>query len=187
MRKVILYISMSLDGYIARQDGDISFLSSIEQKYQDYGYADFNKTVDTVIVGRKSYDKVLSMGFKYPHTDKDVYIISRTHHTNFGSFKYYSGSLKTLISELKSRPGKNIYCDGGSLIVNELLKEDLIDEFIISIIPIILGDGIELFTRGRSEVKLRLTDCKKFETGLVQIHYEKIKLMAPRLYGAGSS
>jgi dihydrofolate reductase len=174
MRKVILYISMSLDGYIARVDGDISFLSLMEQKDQDYGYADFNKTVDTVIVGRKSYDKVVSMGFKYPHNDKDVFIISKTRHENSGSFKYYSGSLKTLVSGLKSKPGKNIYCDGGSLIVNELLKENLIDEFIISVIPIILGDGIELFTRGRPEISLRLINCEKFETGLVQIHYEKV-------------
>ena len=91
---------MSLDGYIARTDGDISFLSSMEQKNQDYGYSEFNKTVDTVIIGRKSYDKVLSMGFKYPHTDKEVFIISRTHHEEPEAFKYYSGSLKTLISEL---------------------------------------------------------------------------------------
>jgi len=174
MRKVILYISMSLDGYIARPNGDISFLSSMENKNQDYGYAEFNKTVDTVIVGRKSYDKVLSMGFKYPHTDKEVFIISKTQHGNSGAFKYYSGSLKTLIADLKSKSGKNIYCDGGSLIVNELLNDDLIDEFIISVIPIILGDGIKLFNRGRPEVLLLLINCEKYDTGLVQMHYEKV-------------
>ena len=174
MRKVILYISMSLDGYIAKPDGDISFLSAMEQKGQDYGYAEFNKTVDTVIIGRRSYDKVLSLGYEYPHSDKDVYIITRTPQPPKGSFKYYSGSLKTLITDLKSRPGKNIYCDGGSLIVNELLKDNLIDEFIISIIPIILGDGIELFNRGIAEMAIKLKGFKKFKKGLVQLHYEKI-------------
>ena len=69
---------MSLDGYIAKHDEDISFLSIVEQEGQDYGYSDFSKTVDTVIIGRKSYDKVIRMGYNYPHTDKIIYIITRS-------------------------------------------------------------------------------------------------------------
>jgi len=171
MRKLILYIAMSLDGYIAGPDGDISFLSLVEQTGQDYEYADFIKTVDTIIIGRKTFDKVLSMGYQYPHTDKNVFIISGTPHPNHGSFVYHSGPLMDLVMELKSKPGKNIYCDGGSTIVNELLKDNLIDEFIISVIPVILGDGIKLFTKGSPEQKVALVDCKTFETGLVQLHY----------------
>ena len=165
---------MSLDGYIAKPDGDISFLSPVEQQGQDYGYSDFIKTVDTIIVGRKTYDKALSMGYQYPPADKELYIISGTHHPNSGSLKYYSGPLNELVMKLKSLPGKNIYCDGGSVIVNELLRNNLIDEFIISIIPVILGNGIELFTRELPELKIELVDCKRFETGLIQLHYKTI-------------
>ncbi len=144
-RKVILYIATSLDGYIAKPNDDLSFLSIVEQEGQDYGYADFVKTVDTVIVGRKTYDKVISMGFDFPHADKDAYIITRTPRPTVGSVKFYSGDLKTLVGKLKTESGKNIYCDGGAEMVNELLKDNLIDEFIISVIPILVGNGTKLF------------------------------------------
>lgn len=164
---------MSLDGYIAKPNDDIGFLSIVEQDGQDYGYGDFVKTVDAVIVGRKTYDKVISMGFDFPHTDKDVYIITRTARPNIGSVQFYTGDLKSLVHKLKSENGKNIYCDGGAEIVNELLKDDLIDEFIISVIPILLGDGIKLFKDGRPEQKLELVSTKQFEKGLVQLHYRR--------------
>jgi dihydrofolate reductase len=172
-RKVVLYISMSLDGYIAKRGDDLSFLSIVEQAGQDYGYSDFLKTVDTVIIGRKSYDKVLSMGFVYPHTDKKVYIITRTERPDNGPFNYYGGSLKALITELKSKHGKNIYCDGGAEIANALLKDNLIDEFIISVIPVMLGDGVSLFNNGRPGINLKLVSSTKFEKGLVQLHYTR--------------
>jgi dihydrofolate reductase len=173
MRKVILYIAMSLDGYIAKPDGDISFLQPMEQKGLDYGYSDFLKSVDTIIVGRKTFDVVLNMGFHYPD-NKKVYVISKTPRPGYGSVHYYSGSLKDLIINFKSEPGKNIYCDGGSVIVNELLGNNLIDEFIISVIPVILGNGIQLFTKELPEINIELIDCKKFNTGLVQLHYKRI-------------
>lgn len=114
------------------------------------------------------------MGFEYPHKDKDVYIISRTPRSDNGTFKYYSGNLKELIFTLKSSHGKNIYCDGGAEIVNELLKENLIDEFIISVIPIMLGDGVPLFNKGRPELNLRLINSLHFDKGLVQLHYVRL-------------
>jgi len=175
MRKVILYISMSLDGYIAREDGDISFLNAMEQPGEDYGYLEFCKTVDTVIIGRKSFDKVISMGYQYPHTDKEVFIISGARSEGSGSFKYYSGSLKDLVEDLRSQPGKDIYCDGGASVANQLMEHNLIDEFIVSVVPVMIGEGIRLFRDGRPEMKIRLTNCKKFKTGLIQLHYERVK------------
>lgn len=173
-RKVILYIATSLDGYIAKPNDDLSFLSIVEQAGQDYGYAEFVKTVDAVIVGRKTYQKVISMGFDFPHADKDAYIITRTPRQNIGSVKFYTGDLKTLIDKLKSEKGKNIFCDGGAEIVNELLKADLIDEFIISVIPILVGNGTKLFEDGRPELKLELVSTKQFDKGLTQLHYKRI-------------
>ena len=174
-RKLILYIATSLDGYIAKPNDDLGFLSIVEQEGQDYGYADFIQTVDTVIVGRKTYDKVISMGFDFPHSDKDAYIITRTTRPSIGSVKFYTDDLTKLVKRLKSEEGKNIFCDGGAEIVNELLKNDLIDEFIISVIPILVGDGIKLFKEGRPELQLELVLVKSFEKGLTQLHYKRLE------------
>ncbi|HRZ98399.1 MAG TPA: dihydrofolate reductase family protein [Paludibacter sp.] len=174
-RKVILYIAMSLDGYIAKLNDDLSFLSIVEQEGQDYGYDEFIKTVDTVIVGRKTYEKVLSMGVEFPYADKDAYIITRTPRPNNGSIKFYTGDLKTLVNKLKSENGKNIFCDGGAEIVNEMLRNDLIDEYIISVIPILVGNGTKLFNDGRPEQKLELLSTKQFDKGLTQLHYKRVE------------
>jgi dihydrofolate reductase len=173
-RKLFLYIAMSLDGYIAAPDDDISFLLIVEKTGEDYGYSEFIKSVDTVIIGKRTFDKVKSMGYE-PHKDKEVYIITRSRRSS-DHYKYYSGSLKDLIIRLKKQSGKNIFCDGGAEIVNELLKDNLIDEFIISIIPVMLGDGISLFRNGRSGLAVELINSVKYDTGLVQLHYRKANI-----------
>ena len=172
-RKVVLYISMSLDGYIATKDNSLEFLSIVEQEGEDYGYNDFVKSVDTVIIGRKTYEKVIAMGYEYPHTDKDVYIITRTERPSIGNFKFYTGELTQLVNNLKNQPGKNIYCDGGAEIANELIKNNSVDEYIISVIPILLGDGIKLFKDRRPEQKIELVSTKQFDKGLTQLHYKR--------------
>ena len=171
-RKVVLYISMSLDGYIASKDNSLEFLSIVEKQGEDYGYNDFVKSVDTVIIGRKTYEKVIDMGYEYPHKDKDVYIITRSEKPSIGNFKFYAGELTQLVKKLKTNSGKNIYCDGGAEIANELIKNNLIDEFIISVIPILLGEGIRLFKDNRPEQKLELISAEQFDKGLTQLHYK---------------
>lgn len=175
-RKVILYIAMSLDGYIASKDNSIDFLSLVEKPDENYGYNEFVKSVDTVIIGRKTYEKVIEMGYEYPHTDKAVYVVTRNSNPSIGNIQFYSGHLKQLIEGLKKQPGLNIYCDGGAEIAYELMKDNLIDEFIISLIPILLGDGVRLFKDGRPELKLKLESTKQFETGLAQLHYKRSDL-----------
>lgn len=172
-RKVILYIAMSLDGYIAESNDDLTFLSIVEQEGQDYGYADFVETVDAVIVGRRTYEKVISMGYDFPHSDKDAYVLTRTERPAIGNVKFYHDSLRDLISDLKRKPGRNIFVDGGAETVNELLKDNLIDEFYISIVPILLGDGIPLFKKGRPQQRLKLLETIAFEKGLAQLHYAR--------------
>jgi dihydrofolate reductase len=174
-RKVILYIAMSLDGYIARENSDISWLSFVEKTGEDYGYSNFIDTIDTVIMGRKTYEKVMSFGIEFPHKDKKCYVISRTKEGLDENVEYYSYSLENLITRLKDTEGKNIFVDGGAEVVNELLKIDRIDELIISIIPIFLGSGIRLFKDGRPEQRLKLIESKSFSTGLIQLRYEKLK------------
>ena len=89
---------MSLVGYIVTKDNEIGFLSMVEQEGEDYGYNDFVRSVDTVIIGRKSYEKVIVKGYEYFHSDKDVYIITRTVRQPIGSFKFYTGDLTQLIN-----------------------------------------------------------------------------------------
>ncbi len=170
-RKVILYIAMSLDGYIAQPNDDLSFLSMVEEEGEDYGYAKFMATIDSVIIGRRTYDKVLAMGYGFPHRNKDTYILTRTPRPALGSVKFYTGDLKDLVVRLKEASGKHIFVDGGAQVVHQLLQDDLVDELYISIIPILLGDGIPLFSKGRPEVTLHLVDATPFDKGLVQLHY----------------
>ncbi len=174
-RKVILYIATSLDGYIARQDGDIGWLSLVEQTGEDYGYNDFIKTVDTVILGRKTYDKVLSFGIGFPHAEKECYVITRSEIPSKDKIIFYNKDLKELVKLLKSKVGKNIFVDGGGEIVNELMRQNLIDEYIISIIPIVLGNGIRLFNGSRPEGKITLLNSKQYDSGLIQLHYRKVQ------------
>ena len=172
-RKVILYIATSLDGYIAKPNDDLDFLSIVEQEGEDYGYTDFVKSVDTVILGRKTYDWVMTQVPEFPHADKNSFIITRTARQSIGKTNFYTGKLRDLISRLKTEQGKSIFVDGGAEIVNELLKEDLIDEFIISIIPILVGNGTKLFKDGRPELILELVSTKQFDKGLTQLNYKR--------------
>jgi dihydrofolate reductase len=172
-RQIILYIAMSLDGYIAKPNDDLSFLSIVQKEGEDYGYADFVSTIDTVILGRKTYDWVMKQVGEFPHADKNAYIITRTARPTIGKTVFYTGDLTDLVRKLKSENGKNIFCDGGAEIVNELLKNDLLDEIIISVIPILVGNGTRLFKDGRPEQKLKLVNVKTFDTGLTQLHYKR--------------
>ncbi|MEI6821896.1 MAG: dihydrofolate reductase family protein [Bacteroidota bacterium] len=173
MRKVILYIAMSLDGYIAKNNNDMSFLSIVQKDGEDYGYNDFIKEIDTVIMGRKTYDWVMTQVKEFPHVDIDSYIFTRTPAPSKGKISFYTGNLKELILELKQNEGKNIFIDGGAEIVNLLMQDNLIDEYIISIIPILLGDGLRLFKGSIMEQNLELIRSKQYKTGLIQLHYKR--------------
>jgi dihydrofolate reductase len=175
MRTLTSFIAMSLDGYIAQPNDDLSFLKLVEKEGEDYGYRKFTETIDTIILGRRTYDWVLKeIGpSHYDNGTRDVYVITRTERPPIGRTTFYTGSLKELVQQLKSGHGKNIYCDGGAEIINELLKSDLIDEFIISIVPVLVGNGIRLFKDGRPEQQIELVSAKSYDTGLAQLHYRR--------------
>ena len=172
MRKVILYIASSLDGYIAKENNDLDWLGIVNDPPEDYGYHDFVNTVDTVIMGRKTYDKVLGFGIEFPHKDRKCYVISRTKTGNDENVTFYNGDIKSLIDDLLQQQGKDIFIDGGAEIVNELMKLGLIDKYIISIIPVFLGSGISLFQNGRPQMQLKLLRSSTFPSGLTQLWYE---------------
>lgn len=177
MRKISLFIAMSLDGYIAKPNDDLSFLKLVEKEGEDYGYAEFTNTIDTLIIGRKTYDYVLKEigSSHYDNGERDIYVITRTERPQVGRTIFYTGNITELVKRLKSEKGKNIYCDGGAEVINELLKYDLIDEFIISIVPVLLGNGTRLFKDGRPEQTLEFVSAKTFDTGLTQLYYKRSK------------
>ncbi|HSJ68345.1 MAG TPA: dihydrofolate reductase family protein [Anditalea sp.] len=170
-RRLILYIAMSLDGFIAKKDDNIDFLSIVETPNEDFGYSDLLQNIDTVIWGRKTFDKVLSFGNGVPHRDKKVYVISNTRHGNVDHAEYVDNIID-LITSLKQQNGKDIYCDGGAEIVYELLKHRLFDRIIISIIPHLIGEGIRLFKDNPNEQELKFLKSINYPSGLVQLWYD---------------
>lgn len=175
MRKLSLFIATSLDGYIAKPNDDLSFLKIVEKDGEDYGYTEFTANIDTIILGRKTYDYVLKEigSSHYDNGQRDVYVITRSEKPRTGRTTFYTGKLNELVQRLKSESGKDIYCDGGAEIINELLHHDLIDEFIISVIPVLVGNGTRFFKDGRPEQELEFVSAKSYETGLIQLHYKR--------------
>lgn len=174
-RKVVVYIAQSLDGYIASENDDISWLSMVETPGEDYGYGAFVEGVDTVIMGRRTYEKVKDFGEHFIHEGKKCYVVSRSIKGSDKNVEYYGGDLRELVEELKGQPGKDIFVDGGGETVRSLRNEDLIDEYVVSIIPIMLGRGIRLFPETDREMRsvLILEDCRTYPSGLVQLKYLK--------------
>lgn len=170
-RKLILYIAMSLDGYIAKKDDNIDFLSKVDVPGEDYGYYGFLSNIDTVIWGRRTYEVALGFGMGLPHQDKKVYVVSKTRTGTEGHVTFHP-DLIGLVQQLKSEEGKDIYCDGGAQVVFELLQQKLFDRIIISIIPHLVGDGIRLFPEGFPEQNLKLKQSTSFPSGLVQMWYD---------------
>lgn len=171
-RKVILYIAVSLDNYIARENGDVEWLSGDgSNPNADNGYEEFYKTIDVVILGKSTYDQVIGWG-EYPYKNCKSYVYTRKEVEDNEYVKFTNETPRELIAKLKEKQGKNIWIVGGADIVDIFLKEDLIDEFIIATIPTILGKGIPLFKENNKEIKLKLVESKIFD-GIVQNYYVK--------------
>ena len=175
-RKLILYISMSLDGFIATEDDDLSWLSKVEREGEDYGYEEFNNSVDTYIVGRRTYEIVCGFcdGAFPPAERHSCYVITRTPRQKENGVTFYTENLKKLLEELRQDEGKNIYCDGGAEIVKLLMEDNLIDEFRISVIPIMLGSGKRLFKGGTPMMDLKALPVVEYDSGLIQLRYERL-------------
>ncbi|NUN71377.1 MAG: dihydrofolate reductase [Bacteroidetes bacterium] len=170
-RPVVVFIAMSLDGYIADADGSIGWLSQVERAGEDYGYHDFIATVDTVIMGRKTYEIVLGFGIPFPHADKRCFILTRTPRAPEGSITFTAGPVDTLIAQLRSEAGGTIFVDGGAEVIQSLQQCGGVDEYIISIIPVLLGGGTRLFTGPFAQQPLENLGARRFDSGLVQLRY----------------
>jgi dihydrofolate reductase len=176
MSKVILYIAASIDGYIAKKDGNIDWLNAYPNpNNDDYGYSDLLSRISTTIMGRTTYDEVLSFGVEWPYPDKKSYVI--THYTDFKpttpNTEVYQGDLNSLISEIRLNTQKDIWLIGGGKLITQFLNEGLIDEMILTVIPIMLGDGIPLFLKSSKETNWKLQNAKAYDSGFVNLTYVK--------------
>lgn len=162
-RKIILYIATSLDGFIADTKGDINWLSENNTDLvSDTSYEDFYQSVDTVIMGRTTYDQVTQTlsPDDYPYADSKSYVITSRRGDNKENVTFTDQSVVELVKELKETNGKDIFIIGGASIVKPLVEENLIDEYQLAIIPTILGSGIPLFSSLEQPLKLTATNVQ---------------------------
>lgn len=175
MRKVILYIAMSMDGYIAKNNGDVSWLGGDGSNPEAMGsYPLFYETIDTVIMGWNTYHQImteLSPGSN-PYEGKISYVFTHKQKENRPDTVFVNEDVFKFILALKNQPGKNIWICGGANIVWQLMKNDLIDEYCISLIPTLLGKGVKLFSDNLNEMQFRLIRIEKYN-GIVDLVYER--------------
>jgi len=175
MRKVKLYIATSLDNFIARPNGDIDWLESIHAaEDEDYGYGAFYKGIDTTVMGMATYRQILGFDVPFPYPDKRNYVLTRQKGlAGDAHVQFVCDDIIGFIKTLKSKPGKDIWLVGGAQINTLFLEHGLIDEMILSRMPILIGRGIPLFTDHAAEQLFHLDQCKSFKNGVVQLTYKK--------------
>ena len=173
MSKIILYIASSLDGFIAGRNGDISWLDAYQVEGEDYGYSEFLKAIDIIVMGSKTYEQVLNFG-SWPYEGVKTYVMTKRQlePVDKAKVKFYSGDLNSFVPGIKRESHKNIWLVGGASLSQSFLKHNSIDEMILSIIPVILGDGISLFRRTQEEFRLELLRSGSYDNGIVQLHYK---------------
>ena len=173
MRRIILSLGISLDSYIARPDGSVDFLFMPK----DYSMAPFFKTIDAALMGRKTYLAGLRLsGGKINTYGLETYVFSRSLPPGErDGLIFTDASPKEIASSLRKRKGKNIWHMGGGQLAREFLKEDLIDEIHLGVVPKLLGAGIPLFPSGFPERHFRLLENKTYGQGLIALKYERAR------------
>ena len=186
MRKVVLGLGISLDGYIARKNGAVDWLSMD----WDYDWTAFFKTIDMVLMGRKTWDVALGMSPKpkskskskakasNPYGAMETYVFSKTlKDSGVEGVEIISGNLKKFITNLKAKDGKNIWLSGGGELAKSFLDAGLVDEIYLGVTPLLLGSGLPLFPELIREVPLRFVSCnvcrhKKEDNAMLELVYE---------------
>ncbi len=176
MKKVIIYIAMSLDGYIADKNGSVAFLKGQSDGVQEInGYEEFYDKIGEVILGYKTYHQVVNelAVDNYPYSDKITYVFTSKNMKDSDNVKFVSEDVNEFIDKLKNgKTAGDIWINGGASIVNEILKNRAFDELIISIIPTILGSGIKLFENYEEECELKL-ESYSVHNGIAELKYVK--------------
>ena len=172
MGKIILYSAVSLDGFIAKNNGEVDWLKGYENEGTDYGYSEFYKSIESILMGKHTYEQILSFDIPFPYGNKRNYVFSKTlESASSPNTKIIKERPLDFISELKKVSAKNIWLVGGGQLNGLLLKNRLIDELILSVIPVILGEGIPLFKNVQELIHFNLHKVEAFESGIAQQCY----------------
>jgi dihydrofolate reductase len=176
-RKVILFIATSLDGFIARKDGSVDWLF----RDGDYGMAEFFRSIDTVLIGRKTHEVMSGFG-QTSYRGRKNYVFSRSRPASPSTdVEYTAAGATEVVETLRLTRGKDIWLVGGSELIDTFLVEKLVDRITVSIHPVILGEGIPLFRGGR-EVPLELRGSRSWPSGLAQLDYD-VRAVSPPVVG----
>jgi dihydrofolate reductase len=174
---ISVFIATSLDGFIARKNGDIDWLPAGDESGEDYGYGEFISSVDHLVMGRHTYEKVLTFG-DWPFPDRRVIVLSsgapRIPVELADKVTVLNGSPRELLTKFASLGAQRIYLDGGKTI-QRFLAEGLVDEMTITTIPVLIGEGFPLFGLLQHDMKFILIESKHFKNGLVQCKYSAEK------------
>jgi len=176
MRNVVLYIAASIDGYIARKNGALDWLENLPNPDNtDHGYLDFLSDVDAIVMGRKTYNELIGFDIEWPYKGINSYIISSNTNLNILSPDTFllNTDIEDFIKKLKLTGEKSIWLVGGGQLVSYFLNQNLIDKIILSVAPVILGEGIALFDSKTLETQWELENVEKFNTGIVSLTYTK--------------
>lgn len=170
-RSVVLYIAASLDGYIATEGDSLDWLFRVQGE-GDNGYGAFIETVDTVLLGRRTYDWIMEheQG-RFPYPDRECYVFSRSRTGKDGFITYVSGDVAAFTAELKAREGKKIWMVGGGEALLDVLKAGLVDGIVLNVAPALLGRGVPLFPKGDYSLELTLTDIQRYGQ-FAELHYD---------------
>ena len=172
----MVHIGTSADGYIARPDGDLEWLTSRPAPEGFYGINAFMKSIDTMILGRKTYEASLRLGAKYDSETRSIVFSRNPPPTDApSSVEFVDEAVGPFMSRLREQPGKDIWLMGGGEIIASFLDEQAIDEFVISVAPVFIGEGIPLIACRHRHVPLDLLSVERFDDGLVQLHYRVLK------------
>lgn len=177
MKEVVLYIAMSLDGYIADKNGGVGWLCGDGSDTKNDGsYLDFVQTIDAVILGYKTYHQIITelSPAAWVYANKKSYVITHNKLESSNEIIFTDKNLVDLTTEIKSENEKDIWICGGAAIANQLIDLDLIDRFCISVIPTILGDGIRLFDTRKKAIELKLISTQSYN-GITDLVYTQRK------------
>ena len=172
-RKIIVNIATSADGYVARTDGNLDWLTKRPAPKGFYGLPKFSRSIDAKILGRKTFDMSVKMGASFSAANVHYVFSRRTAPASVPpGVQFVTESIRDFAERLRKQRGKNIWMMGGGDIIGSFLDEEAIDEFIITLVPTFIGEGIPLLAPRHREVPLRLRSVKQFPEGVVQLHYE---------------
>ncbi|GAB4231903.1 MAG: dihydrofolate reductase family protein [Ekhidna sp.] len=178
MRKLISYIATSLDGKIAKTNGDVSWLHDLPNPENlDYGYASFMESIDTILMGNKTHQVIADFAGEFPYGDKENFVFTRNDQlASDKNVKYVSDDPGQFIRNLKGKTGKDIWLIGGGILNAICLNEGLIDELRVFIMPYVLGQGVSLFANETRSRELELINFTKFSTGVIELTYAPLHL-----------